>query len=259
MNAGLQESVQKFIEHHVFRHTGSKDVWNVPFYHINALEWLRYDAVMLGVVVLLLCALALRVRHRYQTIPKGFAALTEFYVLFIRDHICYANLGEVVGRRFVSFFCTLFIFILLGNVLGLIPIFSTVTGNVSVTAGLAMIFMVVCFYAVLRIRGIRGLVTAFVPHGLPGWMLPMMVVMEIISFFSRVFALTIRLFCNMLAGHIVIYSLIGMTIIYGWVGAPAVGVAVLMYFFELFVAFLQAYIFTLLSAIFINIMVNPEH
>jgi hypothetical protein len=108
MNAGLQESVQKFIEHHVFRHTGSTDVWNVPFYHVNELEWLRYDSVMLGVVVLLLCALGFQVRRRYQTIPKGFAALVEMYVLFIRDHIVYANMGEVVGRRFVSFFCTLF-------------------------------------------------------------------------------------------------------------------------------------------------------
>ena len=259
MNAGLQESVQKFIEHHVFRHTGSTDVWNVPFYHINTLEWLRYDSVMLGVVVLLLCALALQVRRRYQTIPKGFAALTELYVLFIRDHIVYANMGEVVGRRFISFFCTLFVFILCGNLLGLIPLFSTVTGNISVTAGLATIFMLTCFYAVLRIRGVRGLVTAFVPHGLPGWLMPLMVVMEIVSFFSRVFALTIRLFCNMLAGHIVIYSLIGMTIIFGWVAIPSIAVAVVMYFFELFVAFLQAYIFTLLSSIFINIMVNPEH
>jgi F-type H+-transporting ATPase subunit a len=168
-------------------------------------------------------------------------------------------LGKEVGQRFLSFFCTLFIFILCGNLLGLVPLFSAVTGNVSVTAGLATIFLGVCLYAAIRLRGVKGLLLAFVPHGLPGWLLPMMVVLEIISFFSRIFALTIRLFCNMLAGHIVIYSLLGMTIIYGWVGAPAVGVAVVMYFFELFVAFLQAYIFTLLSAIFINIMVNPEH
>jgi len=85
------------------------------------------------------------------------------------------------------------------------------------------------------------------------------VVMEVVSFFSRIFALTIRLFCNMLAGHIVIYSLLGMMIVFGWVASLSMAVAVVMYFFELFVAFLQAYIFTLLSAIFINIMVNPEH
>jgi F-type H+-transporting ATPase subunit a len=259
MNAGLQESVQKFIEHHVFRHTGSAENWNVPFYRVNALEWFRYDVVMLGLVVFTLVLLGVQVRRRYGTIPKGIATVIECYVLFIRDHIVYENLGKEVGQRFLSFFCTLFIFILCGNLLGLVPLFSAVTGNVSVTAGLATIFLGVCLYAVIKLRGVKGLLSAFVPHGLPGWLLPMMVVLEVISFFSRIFALTIRLFCNMLAGHIVIYSLLGMTIIYGWVGAPAVGVAVVMYFFELFVAFLQAYIFTLLSAIFINIMVNPEH
>lgn len=259
MNAGLQESVQKFIEHHVFKHTGSPDVWNVPFFHINALEWFRYDAVMLALVVALLALLGLHVRRRTATLPQGLAAVIELYVVFIRDHIVYANLGQEVGRRFVSFFCTLFIFILFGNVLGLLPLFSSVTGNISVTAGLATIFMTVCLYAVIRLRGVRGLLSAFVPHGLPAWLLPMMVVMEVVSFFSRIFALTIRLFCNMLAGHIVIYSLVGMTVVFGWVAAPAILVAVVMYFFELFVAFLQAYIFTLLSAIFINIMVNPEH
>jgi F-type H+-transporting ATPase subunit a len=168
-------------------------------------------------------------------------------------------LGKEVGQRFLSFFCTLFIFILCGNLLGLVPFFSAVTGNVSVTAGLATIFLGVCLYAVLRLRGVKGFLSAFVPHGLPGWLMPLMVVMEIVSFFSRVFALTIRLFCNMLAGHIVIYSLLGMMIIFGWVASLTMAVAVVMYFFEIFVAFLQAYIFTLLSAIFINIMVNPEH
>ncbi|MDD4018420.1 MAG: F0F1 ATP synthase subunit A, partial [Kiritimatiellae bacterium] len=86
-----------------------------------------------------------------------------------------------------------------------------------------------------------------------------MAVMEVISFVSRVFALTIRLFCNLLAGHIVIYSLLGMVVVFGGAAFPAVPMAVLMYFFELFVAFLQAYIFTLLSAIFMNMMVNPAH
>jgi F-type H+-transporting ATPase subunit a len=259
MNAGLQESVQKFIEHHVFRHTGSAENWNVPFFHVNALEWFRYDVVMLGLVVLILALLGVQVRRRYGTVPKGIAAVIELYVVFIRDHIVYANIGKEVGQRFLSFFCTLFIFILCGNILGLFPIFSSVTGNISVTAGLATIFMGVCLYAVLRIRGVKGLISAFVPHGLPAWLMPLMVVMEIVSFFSRIFALTIRLFCNMLAGHIVIYSLLGMMIVFGWVASLSMAVAVVMYFFELFVAFLQAYIFTLLSAIFINIMVNPEH
>ena len=203
--------------------------------------------------------MAIAVRRSYGEVPKGIAAVAETYVVFIRDNIVYPNFGAAIGRGFLSFFCTLFIFILGANLLGLIPIFSTATGNVSVTAGLATIFMFTCLGAILKLRGLHGLKAAFIPHGLPGWLIPIMAVMEVISFFSRVFALTIRLFCNLLAGHIVIYSLLGMVVLFGWAATPAVLMAVLMYFFEVFVAFLQAYIFTLLSAIFMNMMANPEH
>ncbi len=203
--------------------------------------------------------MAITVRRSYGEVPKGIAAVAETYVVFIRDNLVYPNFGAAIGRGFLSFFCTLFIFILGANLLGLIPIFSTATGNVSVTAGLATIFMFTCLGAILKLRGLHGLKAAFIPHGLPGWLIPIMAVMEVISFFSRVFALTIRLFCNLLAGHIVIYSLLGMVVLFGWAATPAVLMAVLMYFFEVFVAFLQAYIFTLLSAIFMNMMANPEH
>ena len=254
-----QDAVQGFINHHVMHHAGAVDTWNLPFLHVNGLEWFHYDAVMVFFVVVLLLALSVAVRRNYAEIPKGIAAVAEAYVLFIRDQIVYPNFGAATGRGFVSFFCTLFVFILGANVLGLIPIFSTATGNVSVTAALATIFMFTALGAVLKLRGLRGLKSAFIPHGLPGWLTPVMGAMEVVSFFSRVFALTMRLFCNLLAGHIVIYSLLGMTLLFGWVAFPAVLMAVLMYFFELFVAFLQAYIFTLLSAIFMNMMVNPEH
>jgi len=254
-----QDAVQGFINHHVMHHAGSVDVWNLPFVHLKALEWFRYDSVMVFFVVALLLAVAVAVRRSYAEVPKGIAAVAEAYVVFIRDQIVYPNFGAAAGRGFISFFCTLFIFILAANLLGLVPLFSTATGNVSVTAGLATIFMFTCLGAVIKLRGLRGLKSAFIPHGLPGWLTPIMAVMEVISFFSRVFALTIRLFCNLLAGHIVIYSLLGMVLVFGWAALPAVLVAVAMYFFELFVAFLQAYIFTLLSAIFMNMMVNPEH
>jgi len=248
-----------FVDHHVFHHAGSASGWNVPFLHLNGLEWFKYDAVMLICVVLLLMTTALAVRRHFARVPTGLAAFAEIYVLFIRDHIVYANIGEKYGRPLLSFFCTLFCFILFGNILGLIPVFSTVTGNISVTSALALIFMAVCLYTVVRARGIHGLVHAFIPQGMPAWLTPLISVIEVISFFSRIFALAIRLFCNMLAGHIVIYSLLGLTVLFGWVAFPAVFVSVFMYLFEVFVAFLQAYIFTLLVAIFINMMVNVDH
>jgi F-type H+-transporting ATPase subunit a len=252
-------AVQEFIEHHVMRHTGAPDGWNLPFVHIDALEWFKYDSAMLVFVVLVLVVLGIVVRRKYGSVPRGIAMIAEIYVLFIRDHITYANLGKDIGRQFVSFFCTLFIFIFTGNVLGLIPIFNSVTGNVSVTAGLATMFMAVSLVTLVRLRGFAGFKGAFVPHGLPVWLTPLMTVMEVISYLTRIFALTIRLFCNMLAGHVMIYSLLGLLLIFGWMAFPVVAVAAVMYLFELFIAFLQAYIFTLLAAIFINMMVNPSH
>jgi F-type H+-transporting ATPase subunit a len=259
MTPDKQDAIQGFIDHHVMHHAGSADAWNLPFVHLQALEWFHYDAVMLFVVVALLVAVSLAVRRSYGTVPKGIAAVAELFVVFIRDQIVYPNFGAATGRGFISFFCTLFVFILASNLLGLIPLFSTATGNVSVTAGLATIFMFTALGALLKLRGLHGFKAAFVPHGLPGGLVPLMAVMEVVSFFARVFALTMRLFCNLLAGHIVIYSLLGLVLIFGWAAFPSVLVAVAMYFFELFVAFLQAYIFTLLSAIFMNMLVNPEH
>ncbi len=258
-NNGIQDALDMFINHHVFHHAGAASGWNVPFLRINGLEWFKYDAIMLFCVVALLLSTALAVRRNFARIPTGLAAVAEIYVLFIRNHIVYANIGEKYGRPLLSFFCTLFCFILFGNMLGLIPIFSTVTGNVSVTSALALIFMFASLYATIKAHGVGGLVKAFVPQGMPAWLTPFMSVIEVISFFSRIFALAIRLFCNMLAGHIVIYSLLGLTLIFGWAAFPAVFVSVFMYLFEVFVAFLQAYIFTLLVAIFINMMVNVEH
>ncbi|MEI7900391.1 MAG: F0F1 ATP synthase subunit A [bacterium] len=259
MAMGKQEVVQEFINHHVMRHAGSADVWNLPFVHVNALEWFRYDSVMVFVVGAVLVAVSFAVRRSYGTIPKGIAAVAELYVVFIRDQIVYAQFGAKEGRRFVSFFCTLFLFILTANLLGLIPLFSTATGNVSVTAGLATIFMFTTLGAMLRLRGLHGFKAAFVPQGLPGALVPLMAGMEVIGFVSRTFALTMRLFANMLAGHIVIYSLLSLIVVIGWAAVPSMLIVVAMYFFELFVAVMQAYVFSLLSAIFMNMMVNPEH
>ncbi|MCL1921411.1 MAG: F0F1 ATP synthase subunit A [Kiritimatiellaeota bacterium] len=259
MEQESQEAVQMFINHHALHHAGSSSAWNVPFFRVDALEWFRYDAVMLGVIVLALLGLAVAVRRSRGEVPKGIAAVAEMFVVFVRDSIVYENMGREVGRRYVSFFCTLFIFILCGNLLGLVPLFSTATGCVSVTAGLATVFVFVALGAVAREHGLAGFKGAFVPQGLPVWMTPLMAGMEAVGFFSRAVTLAVRLFCNMLAGHIVIYALLGMVVILGWVALPFLAMSVVMWFFEIFVAFLQAYIFTLLCAISLNMMVNPEH
>lgn len=261
MTTDKLDELLSFLNHHVMHHAGATEVWNLPYLHVNALDCFHYDVVMLGVVLVVLLAIGVTVRSSYgrSPVPRGFTSVIEAYVLFIRNHIVYENFGEKEGKRFVSFFCTLFIFILTANVLGLFPLFSTATGNVNVTAALAAIFMVLSLGMVIKLHGMRGLKAAFVPAGLPGGLKGPMAVMEVLSFISRVFALCIRLFANMMAGHMVIYSMIGMTVVFGWAAFPSLIMAGAMYFFELFMAFLQAYVFTLLSAIFMNMMINPEH
>lgn len=261
MSTDKLDALLEFLKHHVMSHKGAPDAWNLPYVHINVLDCFRYDVVMVGVVLLLLLLIGVTVRRSYgrSPVPRGFASVMEAYVLFIRNHIVYDNFGEKEGKRFVSFFCTLFIFILTANLLGLIPLFSTATGNLNVTAALALIFMVLSLGMVLKLHGLHGLKAAFVPGGIPPAMKVPMAAMEVISFIARVFALCVRLFANMMAGHMVIYAMVGMTVVFGWVAFPAIIMAVAMYFFELFVAFLQAYVFTLLSAIFMNMMINPDH
>ena len=143
--------------------------------------------------------------------------------------------------------------------LGLAPIFSTATSNINVTGALAAITLAFMVFGSIYRNGFLGFLKVFVPSGVPWPVLLILVPVEVISMFSKAIALTIRLFANMLAGHMVIYSLLGMLVTFGWVACPMLLMTVVMYFFELFVAFLQAYIFTLLSAIFMNMMVNPEH
>ncbi len=256
---------QAYVNHHVLHHWGTPDAsthadW-LSSLGQQGLAIFHFDAIMLIIIALLLCAMAFWARKRIGRIPSGFGLLMEKFLIFIRDEMVEPNFGghKGAGRKFIPFFCTLFVFILLANLLGLIPIFSCATGNVNVTGALSLIFFAVALGATVRAGGAKGLFKAFMPAGLPGPMKPIMFVMEIISFFSRTIALMIRLFANMMGGHIMLYMFAAMTAIVGWYACPTVLVATLLYFFELFVACLQAYVFTMLAAVFIGMMVHPQH
>ena len=246
MNASAQFGIDNFIQHHVMTH-GAR------------ICGLGIDYFMLILIPALLVSLAVALRFRFSRVPHGLLCAAEVYVLFIRDNIVFANFGQKDGRRFVSFFCTLFLFIATANLLGLIPAFVAVTGNVSVTTALALVFLFATLTSALWLRGPVKTLHAFIPPGLPKIMIPFMMFMEVFSLFSRTFALSIRLFGNMLAGHLVIYYLLSLVVLLGAVAFPAVLLGALMYAFEIFMAILQAYIFTLLAAIFMNMVINPEH
>ena len=144
--------------------------------------------------------------------------------------------------------------------MGLIPLFSTATANISVTAGLALVTFVVMTVGGVLKNGPVGFIKAFIPHGVPVPVLILIVPLEMLGTIVKAFALTVRLFANMVAGHIVIFSLLSVIVLIGYVAAlPAVAMALAIYVLEVFVAFLQAYIFTLLTAIFVGMIFHPAH
>jgi F-type H+-transporting ATPase subunit a len=169
------------------------------------------------------------------------------------------------GERYIPFVMTLFFFILFCNLLGLVPYGSTATGNISVTATLAAVTFIVVEVAGVRALGKSYLGTIiYWPHDMPLVMkLPMTVIMtpvEIIGKFTKPFALTVRLFANMIAGHVIILALIGLIFMFGWFVVPAsVPMAVGIMVLELLVATIQAFIFSLLASVFIGQIRSAHH
>jgi F-type H+-transporting ATPase subunit a len=217
-------------------------------------------------LVIALAQIAVR-SYRGGKIPRGMGAALEGLVLFIRDEIAEPNIGHGDGRKFTPLLCSFFSFILVAALLGLMPFAATSTGNLAVTMGLALVSFAAQQYAGISRYGIAGHFHNLIPPGLPAWLLPIMIPVEILSMFTKPFALMIRLFANMLAGHMVITTLLLLISLMGqisWLGGVAMApVSILLSLFimllEVLVAFIQAYIFTLLSAIFIGMYAHPAH
>lgn len=185
-------------------------------------------------------------RGRLQT---GF----EMLFLFIRDEMARANIHHNADK-YVPYLASVFFFILTLNLLGLIPYSATATGSLSVTGVLAVCTFVVTQIAGMRAHGVAGYWGALVPSGVPLWLYPLMLPVEFLGLFTKPFALMMRLFANLMAGHIVLFFLIGLAVIFGvWVAPIAVALGFAIYLLEIFVAFLQAFIFTMLSALFIGL------
>jgi F-type H+-transporting ATPase subunit a len=209
-------------------------------------------------ILLLLLAAAVR---RRAMVPKGGYNLVETFVLFVRDEIAVKNIGDHASQ-YTPYLCSAFFFILFMNLAGLLPIpaiagkfpgISTATGNLGVTVVLALFTFVVTQIAGMRAQGAIGYWAHLVPAGVPKWLFPIMVPVELLGLFTKPFALTVRLFANMVAGHIVIFFLIALTVLISPLIAPvSVAFALGIYLLELFVALVQAYVFTMLSAVFIG-------
>jgi F-type H+-transporting ATPase subunit a len=229
----------------------------------NTVQWLA------GLLLVVLAVGAARsARRQAGDVPRGRAFhLLESIVLFVRDDMVHTVMGKEVGRPFVPFFLTQFFFILFLNLFGLIPLAllglgslgATATANVMVTAGMALTTLVVIHASGIRQHGFVHHWKNFVPHGLPWFVLPIMIPVEIIGMLVKPVALTIRLAANMTAGHLVMLSFFGLVYLFGAVGLPALAMAIAIACLELFVCFVQAYIFTYLSIVFVGASVHPEH
>lgn len=254
-----RDLVHDYILHHVMYHMAEADSWNLPFVHVRALDFLKYDATMLLLGTLLLIAFCGFGYRRHEAVPSRLSSVLEVFVLFIRNNIARAFLEERDAHRLTPLLTTFFFFILTLNLLGLMPIFSAATSNINVTGALAVVTLSLLVGGGIRKRGLKGFLQSFVPAGVPFYLLPVLVPVEVVSFLSKIMALAIRLFANMLAGHVIIFALLGLVLIFGYWALPMVALVVLLYFFELFICVFQAYIFTLLSAAFIGQMYTAEH
>ncbi len=219
--------------------------------------------VMMWLACLVLLVLFISVGNAYKNMkptqaPKGLANLIEVVVDFVRIEIAKANIGDGY-ERFLPYLLTVFFFILTCNLLGLVPYAATATSNISVTFTLALFTFLIVQFTMFKEHGLKGWL-AHLTGGTPVLLWPIMIPVEFLSMFIKPFALMVRLFANMTAGHVVIVTLIGLIFVFkSWLVVPAaVAITLAMYGLELFVAFMQAYIFTMLSSLFIGMAAAHE-
>ncbi|MEA1886443.1 MAG: F0F1 ATP synthase subunit A [Bacteroidota bacterium] len=223
-------------------------------------------AAMLMASVLLLwifISLARSYRKTGISTPKGKQGFLEPLILFIRDDIAKPNIGQGKHRRFLPYLLTVFFFILINNLLGLVPI---IPGGANVTGDIAVTFTLAAF--TMLITNLSGS-KAYWQHifntpGVPWWLkapVPIMPVIEMISIVVKPFSLMIRLFANIMAGHIILLSLVALIFIFRSLTMAPISIlmGLFMNCLEILVAFIQAYVFTLLSALFIGLAVEEHH
>jgi F-type H+-transporting ATPase subunit a len=193
-------------------------------------------------------------------VPKGARNFFEVILLFIRDEVAKPFLGPNTNK-FLPVLWTFFFFILFCNLLGLVPGMATATGSILVTGTLAIMAFMWWHACGIAEQGIVAYVKNIVPPGLPWWLILPMFAIELIGHMVKPCALMIRLAANMTGGHAVLYSFLGFVFIFKnyLFGPVSVGAAIPIYMLEIFVAFIQAYVFTFLVTVFVGAAVHPEH
>lgn len=231
------------------------------------------NVLSLFISVLLLCTIFISIANKYKknpnTAPKGLQSVFEPLILFVRDDIAIPGLGKKNYARFMPFLLTIFFFIFLNNLLGLIPFFpggANLTGNIAVTMVLALFTFVITTF-----NGNKSYWTHIInAPGVPWWLkfpIPLMPIVEIVGVITKPFVLMVRLFANMTAGHIILLGFMSLIFIFGnmniaigyGVSVFSIAFGIFMTLLELLVAFIQAYVFALLSAIYFGMAMEEHH
>ncbi len=251
----MANPVEQFVIKEVFKN--SDFTFNgIDLTYTNSALWMTFGIILSTVFLSIAMKKKEMVPGRMQMCGE---LLYEFVAKMVRD-----NIGSK-GRKFFPFIFTLFIFVLVGNLLGLLPYSFTYTSHLAVTGALALtVFFAVIIFGFIN-HGIKFL-SMFVPSGVPWWILPVIIPIELISFFVRPMTLSVRLFANMMAGHIMLKIIAGFAVaatgMASWgflVGFAPAFISVLMLLFELLVALIQAYVFAILSCVYLKDAVDLHH
>jgi F-type H+-transporting ATPase subunit a len=223
--------------------------------HFGGLD-ISFTNSALFMVLVLVLVIALMTRAR-SLVPGRLQSIAELIYEFVDD-----MLRSVCGdhaRQYFPFVFTLFTFILGCNLLGLFPYAFTVTSHIIITVTLALVVFVGVTIIGFAKHGI-GFLQLFAPHGVPGWIMPFLIPIEVFSYFVRPVSLSLRLFANMMAGHTMLKVIAGFVVMLGiWAGWAPLAFVIALTGFELLVAILQAYIFSILACVYLNDALHPSH
>ena len=263
--SGEEEGIADVIMHHIANSEVHLPAWLEPYLHSTVETFGISKAVLMMLIasatLIVLMGIFLRRPRGGQEAPSGMTNALEMLVVFVRDEIAIGNMGSKWGRRFTPFLLTLFFFILTCNLLGMVPGGFTATSNLNVTGALAVMSFLTFVVTGMIALGPVGYFKHMVPEGTPLAIAPVVILLEIISMLVRPIALMIRLGANMTAGHIVILIILGFIFLFQSVAVSAVSVplAAAIMLLEIIVAFIQAYVFTLLTALYVGMLVAEEH
>ncbi|MCH7731143.1 MAG: F0F1 ATP synthase subunit A [Candidatus Marinimicrobia bacterium] len=274
-HGSIIDEIGQIIVHHV-SNSGKlvelPTLFGIDFSISKHVIMLWVSAVVVFVVIYFATA---RYRKERYPVPRGFANAFESVVEYLRSHVVLPNVGKEDSKLWGPVVFTLFFFILTANLLGLVPLFdlipggSTPTGNFNVTAGLATVTFFSIIIAGSIKHGFFGHWKGMIHPGLPIPVYFILIPIEIVGMFVKPFALTMRLAANMTGGHIAILSVMSFIFVFGEMFSPTVGVVVGafvsvplgvgIYALEIIVAFIQAFVFALLTSIFVGIAIHPHH